>query len=257
MRPVLARRKRRAFERVYRKHVGGVYRYALAVLRDPVDAEEVTQTTFLNAYRGFSHGNRGLLRLNSLLAIAHDICRIRGGYLRFEESDLLDEDDEQTTALDVRRALGRLPFDQRAVLVMREVEGRSYAEIAQILALSLGAVEAIIFRARQALREELEGSLTCHQAERAISRQLDDRLPRKEKRLLRAHLRVCEECAAFARGQHEQRAALRALAAVPLPETLLFFGGDGPRIGVSGAPRQAETSRAQVSSLSGVSIGSG
>jgi RNA polymerase sigma-70 factor, ECF subfamily len=254
MRPVLARRKRRAFERVYRKHVGGVYRYALAVLRDPVDAEEVTQTTFLNAYRGFSHGNRGLLRLNSLLAIAHDICRIRGGYLRFEESDLLDEDDEKTTALDVRRALGRLPFDQRAVLVMREVEGRSYAEIAQILAVSLSAVEAMIFHARQALREELEGSLTCHEAERAISRQLDDRLPRKEKRLLRAHLRVCEECDAFARGQHEQRAALRALAAVPLPETLLFFGGDGR---VSGAPRQAETSRAQVSSLSGVSIGSG
>jgi RNA polymerase sigma factor (sigma-70 family) len=255
MRPVLARRQRRAFERVYRKHVGGVYRYALAVLRNPLDAEDGTQTTFLNAYRGFRQGNREFLRLNSLLAIAHDICRIRGGYLRFEESDLLDEDDEETTALDVRRALGRLPFDQRAVLVMREVEGRSYAEIAQILALSVGAVEAMIFHARQALREELEGSLTCHEAERAVSRQLDDRLPRKEKRLLRAHLRVCEECDAFARGQHEQRAALRALAAVPLPDTLLFFGGDG-RVG-GPPPRQAETSRAQVSSLSGVSIGSG
>ena len=121
---------------------------------------------------------------------------------------------------------------------MREVEGRSYAEIAQILALSIGSVEALIFRARQALREELEGSLTCHEAERAISRQLDDRLARKEKRLLRAHLRACEDCDAFARDQQAQRAALRALAAVPLPDTLQsFFGPGRRRSGVRGVLR--------------------
>ena len=220
--PLLARRQERAFERLYRKHVGEVYRYALAMLRDPVAAEQVTQTTFLNAYRGFRQGHRALLRLNSLLAIVHDICRRRGGCRPLDELDLAEEDG-QTTAPDVRRALGRLPFDQRAALVMREVEGRSYAEIAQILALSVGTVEVLIFHARQALREELEGSLTCHEAELAISQQLDDRLARKQKRHLRAHLRSCAECHAFARSQRTQRAALRALAAVPLPDTLRSF----------------------------------
>lgn len=234
MSPVLARRQERAFERLYRKHVGDVYRYALAVLRDPVAAEQVTQTTFLNAYRSFRQGDRALLRLNSLLAIAHDICRRRGGCRRLDEIDLPAKEEEQTTALDVRRALGRLPFDQRAVLVMREVEGRSYAEIAQILALSVGAVEALIFHARQALREELEGSLACHVAELAVSRQLDHRLARKEKRRLRAHLRSCEECQAFARSQRTQRAALRALAAVPLPDTLQSFFDSGPRLALRG-----------------------
>ena len=60
MTPLLAERLRadRSFERMYRKHVGDVYRYALAVLRHPADAEDVTQTTFLNAYRAFQRGER-------------------------------------------------------------------------------------------------------------------------------------------------------------------------------------------------------
>jgi Sigma-70, region 4 len=51
-------------------------------------------------------------------------------------------------------ALGRLPFNQRAALVMRELEGRSYAEIAETLELSVAAVETLIFRARRALRRD-------------------------------------------------------------------------------------------------------
>ena len=53
MTPVLAKRlgADRNFERLYRKHAGDVYRYALVVLRNQADAEDVTQTTFLNAYR--------------------------------------------------------------------------------------------------------------------------------------------------------------------------------------------------------------
>lgn len=223
MSPLLAR-KERAFERIYRTHVGDVYHYALAVLRDPADAEEVTHTTFLNAYRDFRRRSGARPRLNSLLAIAHEVCRLRGGYERLVEADFFVEE-ELTTAADVRRALARLSFDQRAVLVMREVEGRTYAEIADILALSAAGVETLLFQARQALREELEGSLTCHEAELAVSRALDDRLSRRERRFLRAHLRSCQECDAFARCQQTQRAALRALAAIPLPDTLKSFFG--------------------------------
>ena len=100
------------------------------------------------------------------------------------------------------------------VVGLRELEGRSYAEIGEILELSPSAVETLIFRARRALREQLETSLTCGEAELAISRQLDGRLTRAEKGALRAHLRECKECAGFARRQRAQRTAIRSLAAV-------------------------------------------
>ena len=129
-------------------------------------------------------------------------------------------------------ALAALSFNQRAAIVMRELEGRSYQEIAEILELSVSAVEALLFRARRALREQLEDGITCHEAELAISRQLDGRLPRKEKGALRAHLRECDECAGFARSQRAQRGALKALGAIPLPSSLAgLFGGGGAAVG--------------------------
>src|SRR5919201_1278958 len=205
MTPLLAQRHRsdRAFERMYRRHVGDVYRYALAVMRNPADAEDVTQTTFLNAYRSYV-------------------------------------EDETPSGEDIRRALSHLAFNQRAALVMRELEGRSYAEIAEILDVSTSAVETLIFRARRALREQLEGSLTCGEAELAISRQLDGRLSRTEKGQLRAHLRECSDCATFARRQRAQRTALKSLAAIPVPSSLAsFFGGGGASLAVGVAIKAA------------------
>src|SRR4029077_4647395 len=111
-------------------------------------------------------------------------------------------------------------------LVMREIGGYSYAEIAEALGLSLSAVETLVFRARRALREQLESALTCSEAERAISRQLDGRLGRSEKGALRAHLRASQECSTLARRMRAQRSALRAFALVPLPTSLGgLFGG--------------------------------
>ena len=251
MTPVLAQKSRsdRGFERLYRRHVGDVYRYALAVMRNPADAEDVTQTTFLNAYRAYvEKGNRPEKPQNWLIAIAHNVCRQRfrqsarrPSEVTFED-DIADTivDDETPTGEDIRRALSHLAFNQRAALVMRELEGRSYAEIAEILDLSTSAVETLIFRARRALREQLEGSLTCGEAELAISRQLDRRLPRAEKGQLRAHLRECPECASFARRQRAQRTALKSLAMVPVPTSLAsLFGGGGAAIGTGLALKAA------------------
>src|SRR4051812_30423156 len=234
MTPLLAQRPRtdRAFERMYQRHVGDVYRYALAVMRNPADAEDVTQTTFLNAYRAFvEKGNRPEKPQNWLIAIAHNVCRQRFRQSARRPSEVAFEDDIADTFAaddvpsgdDIRRALGHLAFNQRAALVMRELEGRSYAEIAEILDVSTSAVETLIFRARRALREQLEGGLTCREAEFAVSRQLDGRLGRKERGSLRAHLRECEDCARFARSQRAQRAAIRSLALIPLPTTLTSF----------------------------------
>jgi RNA polymerase sigma-70 factor (ECF subfamily) len=216
---LLARRQERVFERLYRRHVGDVYRYALAVLRDPEDAESVTQATFVNAYRAHKRGERPRKPRNWVLSLAHDACRRR--YPAAEDrSDDLPDDERELTPTDMRRALRRLPFDERSALRMREVECRSYAEIAELLELDDREVEALVFRARQAFREQLERSLTCHQAERAVSRQLDGLLTRAERKQLRAHLRWCPECERFAYLQRSHRAAIRSYELEPLPEAL-------------------------------------
>ena len=237
MTALLSQRPRadRAFERLYKRHVLDVYRYALVVLPTPQDAEDVTQTTFLNAYRAFKGGERHKAPRNWLMGIAHEVCRrrFRQTARGYEEVELHDaavaavREEEGPTAQDIRRALGRLDFNERAALVMREVEGRPYQEIAEVLEHSVNEVETLVFRARRALREELEGSLTCHEAERAVSRQLDGLLTRSERASLRQHLGECEDCSDFARGQDNQRTALRRYAMVPLPSTLASFFAAG------------------------------
>src|SRR6188472_3723568 len=122
MAPLLAQRQDRAFERLYRRHVGDVYRYALAVLRNQPDAEDVTQTTFMNAYRAFQRGERPEKPQNWLIAIAHNVCRQRFRQsarrpteVSFDDdaASALVEDDGVPTADDIRRALGHLSFNQR------------------------------------------------------------------------------------------------------------------------------------------------
>jgi RNA polymerase sigma factor (sigma-70 family) len=262
MTPLLAQRPRqdRQFERIYRKHVGDVYHYALAVLRNPDDAEDVTQTTFMNAYRAFQRGERPETPKNWLIAIAHNVCRqrFRQASRRPNEVEFVEEIapapeavEEQYSLEDIQRALGQLAFNQRSALVMRELEGRSYAEIATILGLTVGAVETLIFRARRALREQLEGSLSCEEAERALSRQADGMLPRAEKGALRAHLRECETCATAARRQRAQRGALKALGAAPIPGPLIgwvssLFGGTAAATGTAVAVKVAAVTAAGV-----------
>jgi RNA polymerase sigma factor (sigma-70 family) len=243
MTPVLARRLNsdRAFERLYRKHAGDVYRYALVVMRNESDAEDVTQTTFMNAYRAMERGERPRQPQNWLITIAHNVCRQRFRQSQRRPSEVAYEeelaeatvDEDAISAEDIRRALGHLAFNQRSALVMRELEGRSYQEIAEIMGVSVSAVETLIFRARRALREQLDEGITCREAELAISKQLDRRLSRQDKGALRAHLRECDDCAGFARSQRAQRGALKALGAIPLPQSLvgLFGGGGGAAVG--------------------------
>ena len=212
-----ARRQERSFERFYRRHVSDVYRYALVVLRDPEDAESITQATFVSAYRAHKRGELPRKPRTWLMGLAHDACRERSASA---ELPLADEVyyEEAPTPTDLRRALQGLGFDQRAALAMRELEGRTNGEIAELLDLGVGEVESLVFRARRALREGLEETLTCHQAERALSRQLDGRLPRAERKLLEAHLRSCGECARFDQAQQAHRTALRSYAFVNPPE---------------------------------------
>ena len=245
----------RAFERMYRKHATEVYRYALAIVRDTGDAEDVTQTTFLNAFRALQRGERPQKAKSWLLAIAHNVClqRFRNASRRPQQVAFDEElaeaavPDESPSADDLVRALQQLSFNQRSALVMRELEGRSYAEIGEILGLQVSAVETLLFRARRALREQLETSITCGEAEELLSRQLDGHLPRAERGALRAHLRACEECAHLARSQRAQRSAWKALSIVPLPGSLgSLFGGGGGAVATGMAAKVAAVGAAAV-----------
>jgi RNA polymerase sigma-70 factor, ECF subfamily len=215
----VASRLDRSFERLYQRHAKHVYRYAYGMLRNAADAEDVTQTTFMNAFRALERGEDPRSPLNWLISIAHNVClqRFRASSRRPQEveldydvADTLVDEDVGPGGEDIRRALGHLAFNQRAAIVLREIEGRSYAEIAEVLGVSMSAVETLIFRARRALREQLEGALTCADAELALSKQLDGKLSRAERSQLRAHLRECPDCATLARRQRAQRAALRS-----------------------------------------------
>jgi RNA polymerase sigma factor (sigma-70 family) len=251
MTPLFAHRQTgdRAFERLYRTHVQDVYRYALMVLRNRADAEDVAQTTFLKAYRAMEKGDHPRHPRKWLITIAHNTCRTR---MRDEkrrpqevplETQITDtvaiRTNEDVDVGDLVHALGALSFNQRSAFVMRELEGRSYAEIAEVLDLSSSAVETLLFRARRAIREQLEGPLTCGEAEHALSLQLDGRLPADERGRLRAHLRECGECATLARRQRARRAALRSLGPLPLPASLASWGGGGAAVGTGIAAKAA------------------
>ena len=266
-------RSARALDDLYRKHVGEVYRYAYAVLGNHADAEDVTQTAFVNAFRALERGERPRKPGNWLLAIAHNVIRQRWRQERARplETELVDvagpQPDEDSPALaDVVRALQRIPHSQREAIVMRELEGRSYREIAEILGLSTSALETLLFRARRSLAEELEQLVTCDSAELAVSRQLDGKLSRKERRRLDAHLSECQACARFSAGQQRHRKAIRGLAVLPLPVSLAFWKGAPaamaaaslPSIGLAtGATSAGLATAGGGSTLGGIALGGG
>jgi RNA polymerase sigma factor (sigma-70 family) len=233
----------RSFERLYRSYVQDVYRYSLMLLRNSADAEDVAQTTFMKAYSAIQRGERPRHPRRWLITIAHNTCRTRARDDKRRPQEVsFDEGltpssapaaDEDVDVPELVKALGALSFNQRSALVMRELEGRSYREIAEVLEISASGVETLLFRARRALREQLEGTLTCGEAERALSLQLDGRIASRERGRLRAHLRECGECASLARRQRARRAALRSLGPLPLPASLASWGGAAAAPGIA------------------------
>jgi RNA polymerase sigma-70 factor (ECF subfamily) len=220
------------FDGIYRRHAATVYRYAFAVLGNHPDAEDVTQQTFLNAYRSIEQGTKPRKEQNWLLRIAHNEVRrhfrkTRGKPMEVELDERLQqnghEDPSEPTLADVLRALQHLPPLQRSALVMREFEGRPCREIAELLNITPSALEGQLFRARRALAEHLEGGLTCSDAEAAVLRSLDERLPRRVSRRLKAHLEECHTCVRFANAQKRQRTLLKGLSVMPVPASLYLF----------------------------------
>jgi RNA polymerase sigma-70 factor (ECF subfamily) len=129
-----------------------------------MEAEDVTQIAFLNAFRAMRRGEQPEKPRAWLVTIARNVVkrRYKAQALRPREvaldpefaADLMDL--EGPTVTEIATAIRHLPPNQRAVILLREIQGRTYAEIAEELELSVSAVETLIFRARRNLSERLK-----------------------------------------------------------------------------------------------------
>ncbi|MEW5854281.1 MAG: sigma-70 family RNA polymerase sigma factor [Myxococcota bacterium] len=170
-----------AFEELVSRHGAKSYALALGMLRNPQDAEEVVQDSFLNAFQKLSSfrgdsaftswlyritANNALMRLRKQkresLNVIEDMlptfredgvhAHIPGGWAR--SADDLVADKQLSKRLE--EGLAMLPAQYRVVLLMREVDGLSNEEIAEVMGLSIPAVKSRLHRARLALREHLD-----------------------------------------------------------------------------------------------------
>ena len=245
----------RSFERLYRDHADAVHRYTLAVLGDLRDAEDATQTTFMHAYRVLRQGEHVRDPGSWLIAIARNVCRqrFRQRSRRPLEIELVPDlvrarEDEGAQIGDVLGAVRQLPFRQRAAFVMHELEGHPREEIAGSLGVSAAAVQMLLVRARSTIRELLEEDLGCAETEQAVASQRAGTLARAQRAALRAHLRRCEACAAFARRQRARRSVLGGFGWLPFPASVSSLVGGGSAVGV-GVPASG------VSAVGGVFAG--
>jgi RNA polymerase sigma-70 factor, ECF subfamily len=222
-----------AFEQLYRLHSRSVYGFVHSRLGNADDAEDVTQTTFLNAYRSCLRGSYPQHPESWLIAIARNECRQRyrqqkrrPATERLEERTILvTAPDGEWTASDIQRALNALPEPSRRAIVMRELEGRSYAEIATELELTDSALQALLFRSRRQLREQFEETLSCAQAKRSLALRAKGELGMAGRRALRAHLRSCPDCAARERRPSRRELTVQLLlVTLPIRRVLRVLG---------------------------------
>lgn len=164
-----------AFNRLVRLHERQVYNVALRMVGQADAAEDVTQDTFLLAYKSLHQFRGGLFRA-WLLRIATNRCydelrrRQRRPADSFEElafeprpqwTTLASKEDpqERSERLELARALAlvlaTLQDDQRLVVILSDVQGYSYDEIATITGISLGTVKSRLSRGRSRLRDAL------------------------------------------------------------------------------------------------------
>ena len=168
-----------AFEALVKANQAMAYQLAYRMTGNPEDAADLTQEAFLNAWRGLAAFDGRASFSTWLYRLTSNACI---DFLRREKRrvslsmTLEDEEDEEgrqaqlpdsrysperelekkEAAEAVRRGLAALSDEHREVLVLRELEGLSYTEIAQTLSLEEGTVKSRIARARLALREFLQ-----------------------------------------------------------------------------------------------------
>jgi RNA polymerase sigma-70 factor (ECF subfamily) len=161
----------RAFERLYRDHIGSVYGLCLRLMREPASAEDCAQETFVNAWRalGRFEARSSLATWLHRIAVNVALSRRRKAAAQLElppspsdaEEELAEPPGEWTldTPVEVREiesAIGSLPEGARDTLVLCGIYGYSHGEAARMLGIAEGTCKAQLHRARALLRVRLE-----------------------------------------------------------------------------------------------------
>lgn len=157
-----------AFESLYREHVGRVYGLCLRMTGQPAAAEDLTQDTFVNAWRslpayeGRSSFSTWLHRIavNAVLAQRRrpqgrneiSLTDETGEQMDFADTPALDE----ATPIDIERAIAALPPGARDIVVLHGVYGYSHEEAAGMLGIAVGTCKAQLHRARHLMRSRMQ-----------------------------------------------------------------------------------------------------
>lgn len=167
-----------AFEQLVLKYQTAVYNLCLRMTGDPEDAADMTQESFLKAWRNLESFQGNSAFSTWLYRLASNTCldHLRSVKRRPQLSLVMEDEDGETQALDVpdsaptpeeqvialdeqsrlNEALQALEEDQRQILILRAVNGLSYTEIAEALQLKEGTVKSRLARARDQLRKKLQ-----------------------------------------------------------------------------------------------------
>jgi RNA polymerase sigma-70 factor, ECF subfamily len=158
-----------AFHALVNRHSDALYRLACILVGNDADAEDVLQETFLGAvgqikdFQGRSAVKTWLTRI--LINQAHNLRRSRKVRRATSVEDAPSGDRSLTASspaepsayrMDVEKMLGTLAPEFRAVLILRDLQGFTYEEIAESLNIPRGTVESRIHRARSAIRERFQ-----------------------------------------------------------------------------------------------------
>jgi RNA polymerase sigma-70 factor, ECF subfamily len=174
------------FDELFERYQSMVFNLAYRILGDREEALDISQEVFLTIYRKIHHfrGDSSLktwiyriainrasnrcrwwnrLRRRGTVSLDHHLTRDAGLNL----SETLETDDRspeenllsKERSLEIQRSLLRLPIPQRVAVVMRDIEGMSYEEIAASTQASLGTVKSRIARGREELKRHLNGAL--------------------------------------------------------------------------------------------------
>jgi RNA polymerase sigma-70 factor, ECF subfamily len=164
---------RLAFEELVRRHADRLYAVVLRFLADPTDAEEVTQETFLRAWRGIdrfqgrSQFFTWLYRIGLNEAKRLATRQPPAGKVRSLEDEPVPEAPDWSDAPEMRLgqeeirgvledAIRALPIEYRAPLVLRDIEGLSTKDAAEVMELGEAAFKSRLHRARLAVRRSLD-----------------------------------------------------------------------------------------------------
>ena len=235
-----------AFRVIHDRYRTRLHAYTRQMLAgSPHDCEDALQEVFVRAYFGLRTNRRDLALRPWLYRVAHNRCvdELRRPPLTLVPPDenvageTLDPS-EQIEQRDTLRQLicdvQRLPDQQRSALLMRELSGMTYQEVAEALGVSVPAVKSLLVRARVGLAQATEARDTsCARIREELILAHDRKV--RATGLARRHLSECGDCRQFRtemRGVSRQLAALApTLGPIGVIANLLGFGGGGATVG--------------------------